>query len=139
MWNVDCVAVVFHTSFPSDSEISSLHRVRACNHHLLLHIFSNYCRTLPFKPPVFCHYIGHLHEYLDSKHCNKEDRMLCDRYIPPTPRYRETCFLDTFIIWCLRHKTLQTWRALINFLAKNNIMDAQTWKAETTKMTHLGS
>jgi hypothetical protein len=90
-------------------------------------------------PPGFCHYIGHLHEYLDSKHCNKEDSMLSDRHIPPNPRYREACFLDTFIIWCLRHETLQTWRAIINFLAKNNMMDAHTWKAETTKLTDLGS
>ena len=90
--------VVFNTLLPSDSEIGSSHHVRACNQHLLLHIFSNYYRKSPLMPPGFCHYIGHLHEYLDSKHCNKEDSMLSDRHIPPNPRYREACFLDTFII-----------------------------------------
>jgi len=94
MWSVYYVAVVFHPSLPSDSEIGSSHHVRACNHHLMLHIFSNYYRTSSLMPPVFCHYIGHLHKYLDSKHCNKEDRMLSDRYsyIPHNPRYREACF-----------------------------------------------
>jgi len=98
MWSVYFEAVVFCTSLPSDSEIGSSHHVRACNHPLLLHIFSNNCRTLPLMPPVFCHYIGHLHKHLDSKHCNKEDRMLSDRYITLNPMYREACFLDTFII-----------------------------------------
>jgi hypothetical protein len=92
------VAVVFQISFPSDSGIGSSHHVRACYHYSLLHIFSNYYRTSPLMQPVFIHNIGHLHKYLDSKHCNKEERMLSDRYIPPNPRYREACFLDTFII-----------------------------------------
>jgi hypothetical protein len=139
MWSVYCVVVAFHTSLRSDSDAGTSHLVRACNHHLLLHIFSKYHRSLPIMPPTFSLY-WHLHKYLDSNHCNKEDRMFSDRYIQPNPvpRYRESCFLDTFIIWHLRHKTLQTWRALVNLLAKNNMVDAQTWKTRT-KMTHLGS